>query len=592
MTTTFPTWTLAAAAWLAQPALGSANVNDALTTLRAAAPPTTVVWFETGALEPILREGFAHPLWKLVLSEPLLVSGMERSGFDLMDRVDAVQALIGRSPFELAHQLASGGVAAGFSNLAPGSEAPFLLLQGNDMGEMEEAIDTVETLLRGFQLAATPSALERRALGGSVQRSWRIRERGKEQDGLCAAWTVEGTLIITKEWDDLAAWCNRPKEASPIARAYSAMEAPCTAFAWFDVDRLAEQVPLQDLRAMAADPGVHFLLGPAIAYAGQGDAVSMALTVQREEIGLSLRADGVDPGKGKALFPAERVEPGLVQEGSVANAQLHRDIHFLLEHRTDLFPPRTQPEFAEALGNLALLVGGPDALDDLVASVHPDLQLQAATFEFPADTAPDVALPSLNVLISLDDAELNGGRLTSAFQAAVALTNVEAAMQGDEALRLGLGMAHGVTVTTAKLPPPPAGSSVDLRFNFEPGCAVLDDTFVFGTRHEAVAQFIGAKNETAATPVAQAPWNPAPWITVDSLRVSGPALSDLLLEQRDLLVMRAVLEDGKAEARAGAEADILIKLAQQVDEVLYSSGWCPTGDSERSLRADLAIRLR
>lgn len=581
---------LVALTLLAGPALGAQpQGTDGLAILRENALPSTLVWLESSALEPVMRQGFAHPLVKQLLQEPLVAAALKDGDLDLVARADALQALLGRSPFAFAHALSSGGFAAGFTDVTPGSEAPFLLLRGEDLDEMEDSIDELESLLRGFQLLSPVSALKPRLPSKSVRRSWHIARRGSEDQAAYAAWTRDGTLVITTEWDHLVEWCKGPGEPSPIAAARDALPSPNSVFAWFDLDGIERQAGLNELRAMAADPGAHFVLGPAIAYAGLAKTLSASLVLNEDLISMGLRADGVELEKGAALFPAESPRPLRVRADSLGDAQLHRDFGTLISQRTKLFPPRAQPAFAEGLSNFALLVGGPDALDDLLEAIQPTLQLQALDVEFPANAAPDVPLPGLNVVATLNEPELNGGRLNSAFQAAISLTNLEAAMQGREALRLGLEMVAGVTLTTAKLAPPAPGSSVDLRFNFSPGCALVEDEFVFGTRHEGVTQFIG---QGAASLESLTPSVPKPWISVDHLSVSGEALATLATDQRDLLVMRAVLEDGKPQARAEAEADILLRLLHQLDRIQFGSSWRSTGASERSLRADLAFELK
>jgi hypothetical protein len=581
---------LVALSLLAGPALGAQPQSaDGLVVLRESALPTTLVWLESSALEPVMRQGFAHPLVKQLLREPLVATALKDGDLDLVARADALQALLGRSPFAFAHALSSGGFAAGFTDVTPGSEAPFLLLRGEDPDEMEDAIDELESLLRGFQLLSPVSAQKPRLPSKSVRRSWHIAQRGSEDKAAYAAWTRDGTLVITTKWDHLVDWCRGPGQPSPLVAARDAEPSSTSAFAWFDLDGIERQADLKELRAMAADPGTHFVLGPAIAYAGLAKSVSASLVLNEGVVSMGLRADGVALEKGAALFPAESPRPMRVRTDSLGDAQLHRDFGTLLFQRTELFPPRAQPAFAEGLSNLALLVGGPDALDDLLEAIQPTLRLHALDVDFPANATPDVPLPGLNVVATLSDPELNGGRLNSAFQAAISLTNLEAAMQGREALRLGLEMVDGVTLTTAKLAPPAPGSSVDLRFNFSPGCALVEDDFVFGTRHEGVMEFIG-KNAEPLEPLT--PSIPRPWISVDHLSVSGEALATLATDQRDLLVMRAVLEDGKPQARAEAEADILLRLLHRLDRIQFGSYWRKTGASERSLRADLAFELK
>lgn len=566
--------------------------------LRGHTPDTTVAWFESTALEPLLREGFAHPLIAGLLAQPLIAQDLEAKGIDPVEGAEAVETLLGQSPFELVHALGSGGIGVGFLDMTPGKEAPFLMLRGLDLDVMEEALDELEVVLSG--LGAIES-METSLLGRTVERAWR-----SAQLPLVAAWTADGTLVVAKDAKDVRTCCSASGGSASIAAAFRGMRTSSKGtLGWLDLDALEEQVGLKDLRAMASDPGVHFVLGPAITYLGRASSLAMELVVSNRALQLRLHGMGVDAGQGAGSFPERSRRPAESRDRAeiIAHGFLHRDLDFLLKHRVDLFPPRAQPGIAEGLANFALLVGGPDALDELTASLHPTLQLEASQIQFAEDALPDVALPSMSIHVGLEHPEINGARLISAFQSAVSLTNVQRAMNGEEGLALGLDSVDGITLTKATWRTPPAGASVDVSHNLEPACALVADRFLIGTHRgpvtalvrrfaaqEALKETLKETQEGAWPGGARPP--SGPWIPIDHLLVEARPLSDLLEEQRDLIVMNAVLEAGKTQERAEAEADTLLKLTRRVTRIDYRSDWTPESETARAIRAVLVLQLQ
>ncbi len=574
--------------------LDPAQSPDPLHRLRARAPASTLLWVETSELGPVLAQGFSHPFIKAVLSDPLIAGNLKRQGSDPYAAADAIQALLGQSPFTLASALGSEGITAGLLESPSGAPEAFFLLRGADPEAMEETLDELEAVLEGLGALQAPSARERRDLGTRVRKSWKL-------DNAAAAWTREGTLVLAQTWDSLVLCCDvkdrserlGPARESLLADGTNSLDgAPWSAktFAWADLDGLDKHAALGDLRAMADEPGTHFVLGPALAYLGRASTLSMGLELTRRGVHFRTLGEGVAVGSGAGSFPdgASPPEPPQADAGVVALGSVHRDFGFLLGHRTELFPPRSQPGIAEGLANLALLTGGPDALDELLAALHPTIKLQSNVVRFPKNTTPDVPLPGVSVSVRVAEPEKNGSRLTSAFQSAISLTNVDQAMKGREGLRLALESVDGVTMTTAKLPPPAEGASVDVRYNLAPACAVVEETFVLGTRGELVEAAIRRMKKSSSLP-APLPSVPTPWVSIDDVLISGPPFARLLDSQRDLLVMQGVLTKGKTQARAEAEFDLVLKLAERVARMQYQSQWQPTTESTRAIRADLHL---
>ncbi|MEM8713513.1 MAG: hypothetical protein AAGG01_21425 [Planctomycetota bacterium] len=570
-----------------------------LTRLRSRAPASTVVWLETGALTPLLGQGFDHPLLAGLLENPLVQDELNAKGQDPIAAAAAVEALIGTSPFELAHALASGGIAFGMTDLTPGAESSFLFLRGLDPEAMEDALGEVFETLTNLKILRAPRAEERRSLDPSVRRSYRVR--GSD---LCIAWLREGTLAIASSWKTLVDCASVKKRSTAIAEARRTAELESLSFAWLDLDGIEDDVDLKDLRDVASDPGAQLVLGPVLSYLGRARTLSLEASLAADRVHVRITGNGVDLGPGTTLFPTESPTqsadeaPFLFTDGLDAQAQLHRDIGAFFRSRTKLFPPRAQPELAEAESNLALLVGGPDALESLLNAILPTISLTASPIDFPENATPDVPLPGLLASIRLDEPERNGARLTSAFQSAVSLTNVEQAMQGRTGRALAQRAVGDTTVTTTSLPAPAAGESVDLRYNLMPACALTGDAFLLGSRPEPVLRAVAASPADEPSSMGTAPITTAsPWINVDRISIRGSSVLDLLLRQRDLLVMGGVLEDGLTEARASARADTLLSLTARVVRAEFGSEWMPVASQPdkratgATLRTEFTLHL-
>ncbi|MEM9380360.1 MAG: hypothetical protein AAGB93_10470 [Planctomycetota bacterium] len=548
--------------------------------LSHAATAGTIAWVQTTDHVELFEQGLEHPLVRKILGHTLVREDLEKKGQDPEAALRAIEAVVGESPLELATALTSAGLGLGLLPSERDEPRFYIVARGRERDSMEGALETILEAAAPFGGAGPLRDEQRERLGPTVAEAWRIG-----RDGAAAALTLGGLLYVAKSAADLAEVTRGLGRAIDLREARRATGLASGTFAWLDLAALDARGDLDDLRKAATDPGMHFVFGPVLTYACTARSLGMAMRIDATGVEVRSRAVGPEVGAGAATFPTPSAPcpPLPVRSRSeVARAVVHRDVATLLARRTDLFPPRRQPELAEGLANIALLVGGTDAVDELFGALEPRMLLVAETIPFPKEAMPDVALPAACWVARVENPAVNGPRVTAAFQSLIALTNVQRAQNGEPGLVLGLELVEGRTMTVASLPPPAEEETVDLSYNLAPGCAIVDDAIVLGTHHELVKR--------VAQRLARERTTPDRARLVDVLRIKTAALRDLIVENRDLIVMQSVLNEGKTESRASLEVDLLLDLVSAVDAIEFATVGGPgeNGILEATLRVERA----
>lgn len=567
---------------LSPPAQPAPSPDDPLC---QAAPAATIAWIETTEHAPLLLQGLEHPFVRRVLEHPLFLQQMERVDFDLAGALAAGEAVLGVSPLEILHGLTAGGVGLGLIGERGEEPRPFAVLRGGESDPFDDALETITGALTGFGVLEELDAGSAAEIDGAVTEAWAFTSG----QGILAR-SSETEIIAAMSRDDLAACLGLPGANKELLRA-SARSRRTPAhdtgtFAWLDLEAFDAMGELDDLRAIATDPGAHFLLGPVLTYLGRAATLEADLEVTEQAVTMELRGTTPDVGPGLATFPsrdrAKEPKPLTPSPNEVGRAQLHRDVGTLLASRAELFSPTKLPGIAEALAGIAIFTEGPDAADELLAALHPRMLLIAENVDFDDNAAPDVAFPAACIIVRLDDVKNNGRRLEGAFRKAVSVAGIENGMQGRVSHELGLELLGETVISTAILPAPGAADGVDVRYNLAPACAVVDDAFVLGTHHALVKS---VTKRLVAGELADASRD-----ILDHVSVDGPALARLLGANRDVLVMSAVLKDGKPRRRAELEIDTLHSLLKGVERFEFEAK-IPK-DPRKQLDARLTILLR
>ncbi|MEO0660375.1 MAG: hypothetical protein AAFZ87_02450 [Planctomycetota bacterium] len=576
---------LAAAPALAAPPQSPTSASGTPDALVRFAPDSAAVWIESRAHGPLLEEGLEHPAVSALLELPGVRESLDNPPEDVLL---AGWSLLGADPLEVAHDLTADGVGVAFV-LSRRGPRPVLVARGtSDEDAYEDALEAVTHALVNIQLAKPVSAKRCKGLG--VLEAWSFT--GTRRAGL--ARVDERTLIVAQDPADLEDALEHgrrggiPKDM--VRHLQAAAHGEADVFAWFDLDRFYESgSDLDEFSAMPWDPGAQIFLGPVLSHFGGASEASVALRLGGNAWTAELLGTGRARKGADVLFPDEERADALLQKlpSDLAYLELHRDVGALLANRTDLVGARKLPGLAEAVGNIGLLAGGPDAADALIAALEPDWTVLVHPIEFGETPTPDVPLPALTLVARLADPEKNEARFLQAFQSGAALIGADRAQKGEPNVLLGVEMMSGIPVYKATLDPPGEGAAVDLAYNLSPGCCVIDGVAVLGTHYRAVrsaAERLRGGHDHAPKPAA-----PGPRRGIDRVAIDGPAFTELLAQNRELLTTRAVLVEGKPRDRAEAEFDLVLALAKRIGRIeLTTDG---TVRPARNLSARLTVEL-
>jgi hypothetical protein len=548
-------------------------------------PDDALVFVEAPGLSALAASGLDAPLARAILATDLSKALRQNTGKSAAELLDEADAKLG---FELLPTIASlgeRGVALALSIRRP-KPSTLVLARGAD-AESQRA--TVEKLLAiAADKAGHPDAFDEPSADILGAATWRV---GGElvvavRDSLLVLGNDEG---FVRDALELAAKVDARGLAGDADFAAAAAERSPAHFAWAwtdlaGIERIQNEAEkgegIAKLRAMVAEPAAQALLGPCASAMGTAAALTLAIDVEREDVGLALRAHGVDAQATEALMPGQRdgAPPALAPTPrDVASAALYRDYAAFFQRRAHLFATDKLPALAKATSDLAPIVGGLDIGSDVLPGVSPWLRVVAREIEFDAAERPEIPLPAAALLAEVDDVERTGALLVSAFQTAIGLVNVNRGQQAKSPMVMTLELVGGVPMTSARFLAPREGEGVDAIHNLAPACALAGRTFVVGTHAKLVAEIVRelAAGETRAEPSA------------DRLWIRGPALARVVEANFDALAAKAVLEEGKT--REKAEADLrglaaLLELAERADMAVERAG-------EREIALSLALDL-
>ncbi len=544
-------------------------------------PGKSLAYVEGPGVADLLEQGLEHPFLAAVLDSELARAALAQAPMSPEEALAWADAYLGRPVLPTLSKLASKGVALS-AGLKRGKPAFGLALRGEDPALLREALDGVLVKL-AEQYGVEEERLREphdEVRGVDV---WYLGDElalGVSNELLLAS-NDEGVLrdmidLGAAEGDSLA-----DDQGFQSARAKRRPDA--TLWGWMDVDAIESETPGggDKLRAMTRDPGVHFLLGPAIAALGSSSELAAELALGDESLALSVKGIGIDAGPAQSvLFPAGASAPALprASETDGGTAMLYRDLAGLFRQRTELFPADVLPKFSEAISNLAFLFGGGDITDDVLPSLSPWLGLVVRDPVFRPGALPDIELPGAAVLLRTNEPEKIGERLIAGFQSLIGFVNIDGAQKARQPMLLDIELSGGVKISSAHFTTPPEGEGVDMRYNLEPACAMVGDTFVLGT-HVSLVRSIAdqlQRGEIAERPPGR-----------EGLTLSGPVVARTVHENAEALVMNAVLNEGKTMEVARGEVDGLEKLARMIRALEFET----VRTAENELCVSVAIGL-
>jgi len=547
-------------------------------------PEGCLLYVEAPGFADLCDQGLEHPLLETLLASPLGGLVQEEVGMPLPFALGMANMYVGRPVLPSLAKLSTGGVALGVLP-SGGPEPTACVVARGDAAEWEAVLELVMNKLADAQ--ELPDDARRRVVqphrevrGMDV---WLLGDFGALalKDGLFLGATDEATLrrmIDLGAAEGLSGLAAR-EDFQAARQAYRSEAA--FLWGWFDLDGLEAAMPgsLSELRGVPTQPGAQLVLGPALSNLGAARSGAAEVRFFGDRIELDLTGLGTPDGVAAALLPPAGQRPPALPaplENETARGVLYRDLEAVFRDRVELFPVEAQPAFAEATSGFALFFGGQDLTDEVLPLLDPWIGLIARPVEFDERAVPEVPLPAAAVLLRTRDPERMGPQLVTAVQSLLAVLNIEAAQNQEPILTSSLELHEGIPITYGRYRTPDEGEGVDLRYNLEPACAMVGDTFVLGTHRGLVRELVGQLQRGETVPQE-----------FERLELSGPELCRVIDANEEALVLSAILEEGKTEDVARKELRELRLLMGLVEAVSLET----SRPAERHLRASVTLHL-
>jgi hypothetical protein len=332
----------------------------------------------------------------------------------------------------------------------------------------------------------------------------------------------------------------------------------------------------------------------ALLFAGVTEAVrestwlALGLDVEGETLNLEAAVDGKlsDPS-GPATFampaaPGAGALPNLSVPGLVAGVSLYRDLHGFYAAKDELFPERSSGLiFFENM--MGIFFTGRDLTEEVLAETEPEVRVVVAEQEYdPAVGTPGVQIPAFALVMRMRDPEQFGVVVEEAWQKALGLINFTRGQQALPGLIIDKPTHGDVKYSIAYFSTSPEDDkeNLDMRFNFRPSLAMIDEYLILSSAEGLTRDLIdAAKKEIAETvePLAQ---------VQSSVEIDGRQLASILGANRDHLVRQNMVNEGNTLEQAETEIDVLLTVAQYLGKLKLDLG-TRAGNTQASLTLEL-----
>jgi hypothetical protein len=537
-------------------------------------PSNVLAYAEADDLGPLIRRGRTDPLAAAVLDSPAAVLLGPLLAADGEEPLRRAAEIFGCAPVPGLGELAAQGAALGFvlERGQPGFVAVFRSVDG---GWLTGVVDrSLAAIAAEAGVDADDLLVEQRSDGTRIfaLATYSAAQRGALLVSASTQALVEDVL------DRAAGLAPSRRDPSRLEAAALARPAKLLAWGWVDLERVralsvlarlageregdAEQ-PLEQLEALASNPGAHLLLGPALSHVATADELTLAARAEAGELVLELGARGLELPAG--LTPsgaATPLPPAAAVDAECLDLVIHRDLGAFYARRAELFDPEEVPEIAKKTAELALLFGGADLGEELFPKIGPWIHVVARPAAFGSAPVPSVELPAAAVVLELAESERTGPLFLSAFQTAVGIFNADRGQKRQPPLLLAIEREGTVDVSVArpiaaKLGEPGGRDASD---NLVLACAQVGDSLVLGTHVSLVRELVRDLQASPAGPRGGAMGG----ATREHLVLRGPAIATYLEKNHAALVAQNMLEKGHSGEEARGEVDAFIALVASV----------------------------
>ena len=332
------------------------------------------------------------------------------------------------------------------------------------------------------------------------------------------------------------------------------------------------------------EAGESLLFGGIAKVLNTSDIISAALDVAGGKLQLSTaihpEKGAGDVKHGAAFFPpateATELAARLRARGSVAFLHLRRDLARWWEARDEIMSERAAGGLLEFGNNMNQLFGR-NFQDEVLPELGPDIVFYARNQEY-ADLPekPKPAIPGFALVFELKESKTLGKKMVSAFQALVAIINIDRAQKKkDEGMSMlvrteKVGKYDLHTVSRDDEGPP------GIMHNFTPSLAVAGSKVILSSSAELAKLFLAevegkspAPSSSSADPLG------------DTITIDGAAVRKILGENHEFLISDNMVKKGHTKEEAEKEIGVLYAILDRLRDLQL-----------RSWKDDDALRIR
>lgn len=535
-------------------------------------PDTTVAYAEVSEPRRLVAALYDHPIAVKLQNDddyrPLLATP-EYAKFRF--GLGMVELAVGMGWRKAVEQLTEGGVAVGLDAQTGGVA---LVVRATDAEALERLRDRALKLVRDdARNKGNPDPVKTAEYRGVTAYQLDRFKFATHGPWLVSTESNElGKLLIDRLLDGVGDKSLARDESFQRLRS----DSPTPPLVWGCVrlDKLRDAGQAQDLfKGKADNPVAELLVGGLLATVQKASAVTASVEANGSDFLLRV-ASPYDPqwmplerayyfgedGNGRAPAP-------LRPPGTLLNLTAYRDLAALWNSGPDLFDEKANAELNQANSGLSTLFSGRDFAQDVLTSIRPEWQVVVArqTYER-APSTPQLKLPAGALVVDLRDPDKTRREWKVTFQSLIGFLNVVSSMQGQPPLELDSEKVEGIQLVTASYLPPEEGkkpAAGAIQYNFSPSLALIDSRMIIAsTRGLALDLARGnAAAEAQTPPAAEAQTTRAAAVN-SRLTIDVGPLRAALVDNRDQLIARNMLEKGHGREDAEREIDTLLKVAE------------------------------
>lgn len=533
-------------------------------------PASTLVYVEIPEPKKLIELVFDHPMRKkLEAMDQYKTFKASPQYTQLMAGVAIFEKQVDMKWREAIEAVAGGGMTLAFD---PTTQGVVILIKADDLKKMEQVRDGVFNFVRATAGKNDPLKPNNyrgidtyKGPGGqggmAIHGKWIILTNNKLLGQQVLDTIVDNpknTLATDKEF--VAAKAMATGRTSGSA---SAGDLP-TVWTFARIAGVREAGLLSALMKEKSDnPGAELILGGLQETLKHANYATAALRLKNDEIRMTLAAphDHAKVPKVREYFFAPHGQGAprpLKVEGAALSITTYRDISAMFKSADELFEEGIAAGIANADSQISLFFGGRKFYGEVIGALKPQMQFIVARQNF-KDITPGIKLPAFAMAARLKKNDPTTiAQFKAAFQSIVGFANIQGTMDGRAMLVPDMDKIDGATLLWAsyllddkKTDPKKA----DIYYNFSPAMAIVGDRVFFCSTKELAEQLIAAAKKQTGSEF------------VDDntlLELEGPAVIQMLRDNRDQLIAQNMVSKGNSPETAVAETDLLLELANYV----------------------------